>query len=353
MKQVAVAVDLLRLRPNLVMQKLFGNLEDRLIMAHCVILPLRGSRKDAKVAKTQRPSPGILNPAILNPGYTAEMDARGFTGIVRVTHSREDVELATRIGIEKKREGYSPEALVLAIDEVLNDIKLSRAIVVYVQANRMDEGTEKLKVGAPIFSILPILGIAAMCIWGVIALFHQVTPSSEFLNVIFIVVGQAILLRVALHAVRLAVMAQCDAMNNAAYPTNLHPFEPISSPIGSIRLRRLRALITETADRIVKGENPKEIASELSVINLTPRASKMVVALGRISAVIRDFLPPYEPRWLAFTLAVAFIVTCIIFVERAGDRISEGYKNYAIGVSGWIAGDLAAAPRRRPRSRAS
>ena len=61
-------------------------------------------------------------------------------GLVRTTKSRAEIEDATRMAFERKREGYSPEALAMALNEVLDDEALSRAIVLFVQSDTEQKG---------------------------------------------------------------------------------------------------------------------------------------------------------------------------------------------------------------------
>ncbi|HVT10762.1 MAG TPA: hypothetical protein VHE55_00730 [Fimbriimonadaceae bacterium] len=273
------------------------------------------------------------------------MRAPWLAGIVRVTNTREELEEATQMAQERRREGYSPEALALAIDEILHNAQLSRAIALYVQG---------VEPGESRFPWLPLVGsvsFAAFAFWLVLLLFNQVDARTDLFTVLLIVLAQGSLIRMGLAALRLTVFTACDELNDASYPTRLHPHAPYT--VGGLRLRRLRALLQETADRIIAGERPDQLAAELSEVNLTPRAAGIVVGLSRIGAVLRGYLPPYQPRWLGYLLAVAFAITAIVFVDRIGDRMAEGYKNYALGVAGLIAGELSAGPRRRPRSRAS
>jgi hypothetical protein len=281
------------------------------------------------------------------------MEARIFGGIVRVTQSRETIQRATEIGIEKKREGYSPEALVLAVDEVLDDLQLSRAIVVYVQATAQAENGAALERPFSWFSVLMSLSFAVICIWGVTSLFKIVNPVTDFLTVFLIVIGQSFLLRFAHRGVRLAFMSACDGLNDASYPTNLHPLRNANSSVGTLRLRRLRALVNDTANRLAAGESAGRLMTDLAEVNLTGPAAAMIVRLAQINVVVRDYLPPYESRWLAYVLAIVFVVTCFIIIERAGDRLADGYKSYALAVSGVVAGNLTASTRQRPRSQAS
>jgi hypothetical protein len=278
------------------------------------------------------------------------MDARPFDVITRVTHSREEIERATQIGLEKKREGYSPEALVLAIDDILQDLQLSRAIVVYVQSALDEKGEPAVERPFSWFTVLTSFSFGVMCLWLVYELFRLVQSNTNIFEVILIVVSQSILLRIFRSCARLAFMSAGDGLNDVSYPTRLHPLKRATSIVSTLRLRRLRALVTETSDRLIAGEDAAKLVAELSEVNLTDRAARYLVGIARINAATRGYLPPYEPRWLALTLAVVFMITCIVVVERAGDRIVEGYRNYAIGVSGWIAGDIAARPRKRPRS---
>jgi hypothetical protein len=275
------------------------------------------------------------------------MQAPGYGGVVRVTHTREEIERATQVGVERKREGYSPEALVLAVDEILNNLQLSRAIVVYVQSMSQAEGQAELERPFSWFSVFGAAVFTGLCLWLVVLLFRQVAPDTGFFMAILIVIAQSILLRLAKGAVRYAFVAACDGLNNASYPTNLHPLRNSSPIVGRIRTRRLRALVVETADRIISGEKPGDIAGELAQVNLTPSAAQLVVGLARIRATMRDYLPPYESRWLALSVACAFLITCVIVIERAGDRLAEGYHNYALAVTAWVGGDIAAKPRRR------
>jgi hypothetical protein len=277
------------------------------------------------------------------------MDARPFNVITRVKHSRDEIERATQVGLDKKREGYSPEALVLAIDEILQDLQLSRAIVVYVQSAIDEKGEPAVERPFSWFTMLSAISAGGLCLWFVYELFRLVRPNTNIFEVILIVITQSILLKIFRSCSRLAFMSAGDGLNDVSYPTKLHPLKRATSIISTLRLRRLRALVTETADRISAGEEPSKLVAELSEVNLTDRAAHYLVGIARINAAARGYLPPYEPRWLAISLAVVFMVTCIVVVERAGDRIVEGYRNYAIGVSGWIAGDIAARPGKRPR----
>lgn len=267
-----------------------------------------------------------------------------------MTNSRDEVEQATQVGLERKREGYSPEALVLAIDEIVNNLPLARAIVVYVQNTVDHENDSSVERPFSWFSVLMASGFAASCIWLVYYLFRLVGPQVDLLFVLAIVFGQAILLRLAQRGLRLALMSACDGLNEASYPTKLHPLKNATGAVGNLRLKRLRALVLESADRIVAGEKPQTLIAELSDLNLTPSAARGVVVLATINATLRDYVPPYEQRWLGYTLAVVFIITAMISIERIGNKLPEGFQNYAIAVSAWIAGDLAAKPRRRPRS---
>jgi len=264
-----------------------------------------------------------------------------------VKNPRAEIEHATQVGLERKREGYSPEALVLAVDEIVHDLPLARAIVVYVQSASDYERSAPIERPFAWVTVGASGGFAALCGWLAVLLLRQVSPAIDVWNVILIVLGQALLLRFAWAGGRLAVMSFCDGLNDSSYPTNLHPLRRASSIVGSLRLRRLRALVLETADRIVGGGKPAHLADELSEINLTPHAAKFAVRLARVNAAVRDFLPPYEPRWLAYTVAFAFVITAVICVQRVSNRIAEGYQDYAICLACWIAGDLAAGPRRR------
>jgi hypothetical protein len=267
-------------------------------------------------------------------------------GIVRVVANREDVQRATEIGFEKKREGYSPEALVLAVDEVLGDLALSRATVLYVTATE-GAGPADTERSTSWFSAFTAIGFSACCLWLVIVLLRMVGPNSTLLGVLGIMIGQSILLSLARGAIRLSVLSVCDSLNDASYPTNLHRFRQASSVLGNIRLRRLRALIVDTAERLKNGEHG--LVEDLAEINLTPAASRLVVRLARWNLATRDFLPPYESRWLAYTLAFVFLLTCAIMLERAGDSLPEGYGYYGAAIAGAIAARLSARPRRRLR----
>lgn len=278
------------------------------------------------------------------------MQAPGFAGIVRVTNAREEIEQATRMAIERKQEGYSPEALVLAVDDILHNTQLARAIVVYVQSVDPDPAEVRR---FPWFLSLAASSFAIFALWLVAVLLHQVDPRTDLIAVLLIVFAQGSLIRVALASLRLAFMSACDGVNDASYPTRLHPLPNANSAIGSLRLRRLRALLLETADRIVAGEKVGPLIAELSEVNLTPRAARLIVGFASVSALLRGYLPPYQPRWLGYVLAAAFAITAIVFVDQIGDRLADGFKNYALGAAGLIAGELSAGPRRRPRSQAS
>jgi hypothetical protein len=130
----------------------------------------------------------------------------------------------------------------------------------------------------------------------------------------------------------------------------MHPVRRSDSVANTIRLRRLRILLKDVANQIVQGGAPAQIESDLQTINLTAPAARRLVSLAKVKAFTQDMLPPYENRWLAYGLALAFIATCIIVVGR--NNPPEGYTNYALAVSGWLAGDIAR-PKRRPRSRLS
>ncbi len=275
------------------------------------------------------------------------MQAPRFSGIVRVTNSRDEIDLATQVGIEKKREGYSPEALVLAVDEVVHNLPLARAIVVYVQSTVNPENDAASEMPFSWFSVLASVGFALSCFWLVLVLFRQVGPSMSVWVTAPIVLGQALLLRLGQRGLRLAFMSVCDGLNDASYPTKLHPLRTAATSVSTLRLRRLRALVIETADRIIAGAKGVGLIEELSEVNLTPRAARFVVRLATVNAALRDYLPPYQSRWLGYTLAFAFAVTALICIGRVGDRLAEGYQNYAICVAFWIAGDLGANPRRR------
>lgn len=276
------------------------------------------------------------------------MRLRPASGLVRVTQTREAVEEATRIGIERQREGYSPEALVLAVDEVLKDMPLSRAIVVYIQSLAGRE--EETAVERPFswISSVVAVGFGVLCFWLIFILFRQVGPETHFFAALGIVILQSILVRMAKRGFRLMTFAAVDGVNDASYPTNLHPIRNAPAAVGTLRLRRLRNLMLETADRIAAGESPERIRQELAEVNLTPSAARMLVGLSKMSAFLRDFIPPYQSRWLGLTLAVVFLSTCLIVIEKAGDRLAEGFQLYAIAVSAWIAGDIAARPKPRP-----
>jgi hypothetical protein len=273
-----------------------------------------------------------------------------FGGVVRVTNSRAEIEEATRLGLERKREGYSPEALVLAVDEILKNLPLSRAIVVYVQ-NSVADKEEDPALERPFswFSVFVAIGFALFCLWLVVLLFRFVSPETTFFSAIGLVIGQALLLNFAKRGARLAFMSACDGLNDASYPTNLHPLRNANSSVGTLRLRRLGALMADTESRIRAGEDPAALSRELGEVNLTSRAAQLIVRVARFNAAIREYLPPYESRSLAIFLSFAFITTCIVVIMRAGESIPEGFRNYAFGVSGWIGGDIAARPR-RPRS---
>jgi hypothetical protein len=277
------------------------------------------------------------------------MQAPRVGGVVRVTSPREAIEEATRLGVERKREGYSPEALVLAVDEILQDMPLSRAIVIYIQSSSRDD-SEELPVERPFswFSVMVAIGFALFCVWLVVLLYRFVGPDTAIISAFGLVICQAVLLNFAKRGVRLAFMSACDGLNDASYPTNLHPLRNANSAVGTLRLRRLRALMTETQERLKKGERAEDIERELAVVNLTPQAARVLVRVAQVNAVVRDYIPPYESRALGLFLAFAFAATCIFVIESAGNRIPEGFRNYAIGVCGWIAGDIAARPRRRP-----
>lgn len=269
-------------------------------------------------------------------------------GLVRVTQPREVVEEATRVGFEKKREGYSPEALVLAVDEILADMPLSRAIVVYIQSVSDKDGETPVEKPFSWFTGVIALAFAGFCLWLVYLLFRLVGPDANFFAALGIIIGQSLLLRLVKRSLRLTTFSTLDSVNDASYPTNLHPIRNAPAAVGSLRLRRLRQLLVDTADRIAAGEKPADLEAELADVNLTPRAARMMVRLATISAAVRDYVPPYQSRWLGLTLAVVFITTCVIVIERAGDALAEGYQLYAIAVSAWIGGDLAARPK-RPR----
>jgi hypothetical protein len=275
------------------------------------------------------------------------VQAPRFTGVVRVTNPREEIELATQIGLEKKREGYSPEALVLAVDEVLHNLQLSRAIVLFVQSTVNHETDTAVERPFSWFSVLVSLGFAAACLWLIYALLGQVGPTTGPWIILVVVLGQAMLFRLALRGARLSFMSACDWLNNASYPTNLHPLRNTNSTMGMLRLRRLRALVVDTADRMVAGENPESLVAELADVNLTSRAARFVVRLAQANVTLRDYLPPYTSRWLAYTLALVFGITVMVLVERMGNRLADSYRVYAYCVAGLIAGGLMARPRRK------
>src|SRR4051812_16750458 len=102
-----------------------------------------------------------------------------FSGIVRVTNSREEVEEATRLAVEKKSESYTPEALILAIDEVLHNLPLSRAIVLYVQATENPRAEPLLEQQVSWFSVLGALSFSAVSLWCIYFLFSLVEPNSS------------------------------------------------------------------------------------------------------------------------------------------------------------------------------
>jgi len=222
---------------------------------------------------------------------------------------------------------------------------LARAIVVYVQNTVTHETDVPLERPLSWLSVPASAGLSAFCIWIVVVLFHLVGPATDVWYIVLIVLGQAILTRLAIRGIRSAFMAACDGLNEASYPTNLHPIRNAGSGAGAIRLRRLRALVIETADRIAAGSKPDELVAELSTINLTPRAARFLVRIARVRASLREYFPPYQSRWLGYTLATAFVITAVISIHRLGDRLAEGLQNYAICVAFWIAGDLAARPR--------
>jgi hypothetical protein len=250
--------------------------------------------------------------------------------------------------MEKKREGYSPEALVMAVDEVLSDLPLSRAIVVYIQSVSGKEDAAPVERPFSWFSAMVSVGFAGLCLWLVYVLFRQVGPQTHFFAALGLVILQSILLRLAQRGIRLTTFATVDGVNDASYPTKLHPLRNAPASVGSLRLRRLRHLMLETADRIASGEKPAQIREELAEVNLTPTAARVLVGLAQVRAAIRDYIPPYESRWLGLTLAIAFLSTCLIVIEKAGDQLAEGFQLYAIAVSAWIAGDLGARPKPKP-----
>ncbi|MFI5388002.1 MAG: hypothetical protein ACHQ50_17990 [Fimbriimonadales bacterium] len=278
------------------------------------------------------------------------MQAPRFTGVVRVTNSREEIEQATQVGLEKKREGYSPEALVLAVDEIVHNLPLARAIVLYVQSAFEHETDASVERPFSWFSVLVSVGFAASCLWLIFALLQAVGPATSIWVALLIVIGQSILFRFAQRGMRLAFMSAIDGLNDASYPTNLHPLRNASSAVGTLRLRRLRALVMETSERIIAGERPDDLVADLAVVNLTPRAARFIVRLAVMAATLRDYLPPYQSPWLGYTLGLAFWITGLIVIDRTGSRLAEGYKNYALAVATWIAWDLAARPRRPRRA---
>lgn len=263
---------------------------------------------------------------------------------MRVRSPREEIERATALAIAKKEEGYSPEALVLAVDEVLHNVVLSRAVVLYAQ-NAESRNLPAIERPVSWFSVLMASGFAVFCIWLVVVLFRLVDSETGFLAAFGIVILQSILLSLTQRGVRLAFMAAADGLNNASYPTNLHPLRNANSAVGSLRLRRLRGLVLDSANRIKEGEQPEDIARDLAEVNLTPGASRFIVRLARVNLAVRDYLPPYENRWLAYTLAFAFLITCIAVMNRAKEQ-PEGLENYAAAVAGMIAVKLTASPRR-------
>src|ERR1044072_7625056 len=139
-------------------------------------------------------------------------------GLIRVTKSRDVVEEATRIGMEKKREGYSPEALVMAVDEVLSDLPLSRAIVVYIQSVSGKEDAAPVERPFSWFSAMVSVGFAGLCLWLVYVLFRQVGPQTHFFAALGLVILQSILLRLAQRGIRLTTFATVDGVNDASSP---------------------------------------------------------------------------------------------------------------------------------------
>src|SRR5690349_10554926 len=125
------------------------------------------------------------------------MESQITPGIVRVPHSPDQIDRATKIGEEKRREGYSPEALVMVVDEVLDNPQVSRAIVLYLQNSAPDKKAED-KIGTPWWMSIGITAaFAALNVWGVLLLFSSVHADTSFWMVLLIVIGQALLLRLA------------------------------------------------------------------------------------------------------------------------------------------------------------
>ena len=269
------------------------------------------------------------------------------SALVRVTKSREEIERATELARERRAANYSLEAMVLAVDEVLDDSSLARAIVLFFQ----NEGDAPADVEKPVawLSVALALLFALAALIGVAALFRGIGPTTSFLGAVGVILLQFLLLAIVRRVVRYAVVAALDGLNDATFPTRLHPFRHSSSAVNMMRLTRLRALLRETTERIRAGEKARLLRDELAEINMTDRGASALVRFASWSAATRDFVPPYESRWLAWTVAAVFVTTCIVVLQRAGDALAEGYRNYAMALTGWIAGDLAARPRLRPR----
>lgn len=266
--------------------------------------------------------------------------------IVRVKTPAEIVDRGTGIARERLAENYSDEAVILAVQAEIEDIDLARAIVAYVKG----EGTGA-SVERPMswISIVMMLFCAALFMAGVVWLVSFIHPASEFFTAFLVVIVQGILLRMVMGSLRLALFNLIDFENDNSYPTNRHPVRKGMASESIVRLGRLRALMKETASRIAAGEHRDQIETELAQVNLTPKASGALTKLAQLGAFFKDFLPPYENKWVAYGLALAFIVTCVVVIESK--PVAEGYTNYMLAVSGWIAGGLARAkPRPRPQA---
>lgn len=267
--------------------------------------------------------------------------------IVRVTASAEIVEQATKLAREKLAENYSVEGAVLAVDAELQDIALSRAIVQFASADQQANDVEKPMAWISIFmSVAASLVFLACVAW----LFQLVKPNSSFISVLLIVIGQGMLLNLFRGSLRYALYAYIDLKNENSFPTNQHPTRKANSSQSTLRLRRLRGLLKEAATEIAGGAKPMDVSAELAKVNLTAKASRVLTGWASVSAFFKDMLPPYENRWLAYGLALVFIVTCVLVIEFKNP--AEGYTNYALAVSGWVAGDIARTTR-RPRLPAS
>lgn len=263
--------------------------------------------------------------------------------VVRVRASLSQVEEASALAREKLRDGYSPEAAILVVDDILSDPALARAIVTYEKNEEKfaGEAVEKpVSWGSMVFAML----FAGLNLYGVVWLFGFVTPRTLFLTTLLIVVLQALFLRFARGSIRYALLSAIDALNDASYPTRLHPMRRASAAVGNLRVRRLRALLNNTANRLASGEIVGDVRRDLEEVNLTSRAASPLTACARVTAALRDYFPPYDNRWLGLGAAGVFVATCIYMISQRD--LAEGYRNYAIGVSGWLAGDLAARPKR-------